>query len=58
MLYSLITLKITCNIKAQCIGQPANGRLKSHTKKHSESENNVVGHMIFLVQPTCQPGPY
>ena len=38
--------------------QPADCQLKSHTKKHSESENNVVGHMIFEVQPTCWPGPY
>ena len=37
--------------------QLANGQLKSHTKKCSESENNVVGHMIFLVQPTCWLGP-
>ena len=56
-LYNLIILEITCNIEAHCIGQPANGRLKSHTKKHSESENNVVGHTTFLVQPACWLGP-
>ena len=37
--------------------QPANGQLKSCTKKCSESKNNMVSHMIFAVQPTCQPGP-
>ena len=47
MLYNLIILKITHNIEAHCIGQLVDGRLKSHTKKHSESENNVVGHMTF-----------
>ena len=35
----------------------ANGKLKSPTKKHLESKNNVVGHTIFTVQPTCQLGP-
>ena len=38
--------------------RPANGQLKSHTKKHSESENNVVSCTIFAVWPTCQLGPY
>ena len=35
---------------------PANGQLKSHTKKCLEFENNVGGHMTFLIQPACQPG--
>ena len=51
-LYNLIILKIACNIEVHCIGQPANGRLKSHTKKCLESENNMVGHMTFWVWPT------
>ena len=38
--------------------QPANGRLNSRTKKHSESENNAVSHTTFLVRTTCQLGPY
>ena len=46
-LYNLIILEITCNIEAHCIGWLANGQLKSHTKKCSESENNAVGHMTF-----------
>ena len=37
--------------------QLADGQLKSHTKKCLEFENNVVGHMTFLVQLTCQLGP-
>ena len=36
---------------------PADGRLKSHTKKCSESKNNVVSCMIFTVRLTCRPGP-
>ena len=29
---------------------------KCHTKKCLEFENNVVSHMTFAGQPTCQPG--
>ena len=57
MLYNLIILKITHNIEAHCIDWPADGQLKSHTKKHSESENNEVSHTTFSVQLACQPGP-
>ena len=39
------------------ISQSANGQLKSQTKKHLEFENNVVGHMPFLVWLVCQLGP-
>ena len=45
------------NIEVHCIGWPADSQLKSHTKKHSESENNAVGHTTFLVQPACWLGP-
>ena len=38
--------------------RPADSQLKSHTKKCSEFKNNAVGHTIFVVQLTCQPGPY
>ena len=48
---------MTCCIDAHYIGQLANGQLKSHTKKHSESENNAVDHTTFLVWLTCWPGP-
>ena len=35
----------------------ARGQLKSHTKKHSKSKNNVVmNRTIFAVQPTGQSG--
>ena len=37
---------------------PADGQLKSHTKKCSELKNNMVGHTIFAVWPTCWLGPY
>ena len=56
MLYNLIIPEITHNIQAHYIGQPADGRLKSRTKKSSESENNAVSHMTFLVWLTCQLG--
>ena len=55
MLYTLIILEITCNIEAHCIGQLADGQLKSHTKK--KSENNVVGHTTFSVWSACQLRP-
>ena len=57
MLYNLIILKITHNIEVHCIGWLANSQVKSHTKKHSEYENNAVGHMTFLVWLTCWLGP-
>ena len=47
---------MTCNIEAHCIGWPANGQLKSRTKKYSESENNVVGHMTFLASQHVSQG--
>ena len=56
-LHNLIILKITHNIEAHRIGWLADGQLKSHTKKHSESENNVDGHTTLLVWLTCQLGP-
>ena len=36
----------------------ADSQLKSHIKKHSESENYAVGHMTFSVWLTCWLGPY
>ena len=57
MLYNLIILEITCNIEVHCIGRPTNSQLNSRTKKHSESENNMVGHTTFLVLLTCWLGP-
>ena len=56
-LYNLIILEITHNIEAHCIGRLADARLKSHTKKCSESENNVVGHTTFSVWLACRLGP-
>ena len=56
-LYNLIILIITCNTEVHCIGQLANSRLKSRTKKCSESENNAVSHMTFSVWLACQLGP-
>ena len=48
--YNLIIPNITHNIKVHCISREV-GQLmadsKSCTKKCSESENNVVGSMIF-----------
>ena len=49
MIYNLITLEITCNIEVHCIGQPADGQLKSCTKKHLEFEDNAVGCTTFSV---------
>ena len=57
-LYYLIILNIIQDTVAHRISWLADGQLKSHTKKHSESENNTVSHTTFLVWPTCQPGPY
>ena len=57
-LYYLIILNITLDTVAHHISWSADGQLKSRTKKCSESENNAVGHTTFLVQPTCQLGPY
>ena len=58
MLYYSIIFDITQDTVVHCIGWLADGQLKRHTKKHSESENNVVGDMIFQAQLTCQLGPY
>ena len=57
MLYNLIILEITHNIEVHCIGWPADGQLKSHTKRCLEFENNAVSCTTFLVQPACWPGP-
>ena len=57
MLHNLIILEITCNIEVHCRGWLADGQLKSHTKRHSESENNAVGHTTFLVWLACWLGP-
>ena len=36
--------------------QPAEGRLKSHTKKHLEFEKNAVNHTTFVVWLTSGLG--